>query len=179
MRMRRLQIGPGIALGLATAALLAGRPALAEQEEVMAQPVVNFSAAYTRLLGAAPIKPPVLFAADTDAVAAKMEADSWYKNGAAGSPYGNSGAYPFYRGFGGYYGPWAGYGGYGYFGAPFAGFWQGSYRPYGYLNFSPFASGFQPVGAAPYFANRPPFLGTTVYAYPPYGMGNFGSQFYW
>jgi hypothetical protein len=194
MKKRHWQIILAAGMGAAAISILADRPAAAAERTTLAQPVVNFSAPYTRLLGAAPIKPPVLFADDTDAVAAKIEAVSWYNSGGAAAT-----AFPFYRGYGGWYGPWAGYGGYGYggfggygyFGAPFAGYWSGAYRPYGYYNFfSPFGwaypyyAGSQPFGAYPMVGTGSPFppnvsMGTV--AYPPYGMGmaGLGGGVYW
>jgi hypothetical protein len=178
MGLSRSQSGLLVIAGSMSLVLLPIRPAPAAERASLNQPIVNFSAPYTRLLGAAPVKPPVLFADDTDGIAAKMEAVA-YRYGYGGYP-----SFAMYPGYGGWYGPGYGYGAYGYYGAPYAGYWSSFYRPYGYLNFSPYGyaspyyAGYQPFGAYPFGGYYPPAVSMGVVAYPPYGLNN-GGCCYW
>jgi hypothetical protein len=198
MKDNRLQIVCQFVLGLVVLAALQGPHLVAEERAMVAQPQVNFSAPYTRVLGAAPIKPPILFAQDSDAVAAQMETVGWYQQGAP--------TFALYRGFGGWNGPWFGSGGYGgfYGGAPFVGAWSSLYRPYGYAPFgfggyapygnfgyAPFGSytgfgypaafGFQPWTNPYYSAMFYPAYGTGLAGFAPFGPGNwsYGGCCYW
>ena len=150
-----------------------------------ARPVMKPGAPFTQLIPAAPIKPPVQFADDTDTTAATVKPVSWYRYGYP--------SYAYYRGYGGWYGPWYGRGPYAYYNSPYYGYWGSMYRPYGYYNFSPYyTSYFAPYGYAyPYYAGYQPWgpyyttgypLNAAVVSYPPYAMGmppGYGGCCYW
>jgi hypothetical protein len=177
--------------------------ACADRSANAAQPALTPGGRYTRLLGAAPLKPPVLFADDDDAVAAKMETVNWYRYGAP--------TYAYYRSYNALYSPWFGYGPFGgfrgYYGSPFgpwggyygAGFYGGSFGPglygggyygapfgYGYSPVGyayPYGVGYRPWGAYPYYYSSgfyPAYMGGGAAAfYPPFGVANYGGCCYW
>ncbi|HTU27387.1 MAG TPA: hypothetical protein VMF30_18400 [Pirellulales bacterium] len=181
MRQNRKQVGHIVACGTILLALFFVAPALAAERTATNQPVLTPGGPYTRLLGAAPLKPPVLFADDDDAVAAKMEIVGWYHQGMP--------SYAYYRGYGGWYGPWYGYrsypywGGYhgGYYGylggAPFG--YYGAFAPFGYPYYGwgyrawgPYYTSYAPAFAAPYFTGAAGYV-------PPYAPCGFGGCSYW
>jgi hypothetical protein len=178
MRGNCARIGGSFALAVAVLTAFATWPATAA--EAVMQPALTPGGHYTRLLGAAPLKPPVLFADDDDAVAAKMETVGWYRHGAP--------TYAYYRGFGGWYGPWYGYRSYPYWGGyygPFygaGGFYGSPYGYYGYspIGFSNYGVGYRPWGAYPVGTFYPPYYGGgALYPYPPFGLANYGGCCYW
>jgi hypothetical protein len=183
MRGNRSRIERTFAFGAAALAVFAGWPAMAAERAAAMQPVLTPGGHYTRLLGAAPLKPPVLFADDDEAVAAKMETVGWYRYGAP--------TYAYYRGYGGWYGPWYGYRSYPYWGGYYGGFYGagGFYgSPYGYYGYSPFGFatpygvGYRPWGAYPSAMFYPPYFGggAGYYPYAVYGgLANYGGCCYW
>ena len=134
-------------MAFAMVAFFGARPVSAAERATAAQPTLTPAGHYTRLLGAAPLKPPVLFADDDEAVAAKMETVGWYRYGAP--------TYAYYRGFGGWYGPWYGYRSYPYWG----GYYGGNYgylwwpvwllRSFSPIGYSYYGVGYRPWGAYP------------------------------
>jgi hypothetical protein len=166
------------ALVVLTVAICPGTQASAAERVTSVQPVLIPGGHYTRLLGAAPLKPPVLFADDDEAVAAHMETVGWYRHGAP--------TFAYYRGFGGWYGPWYGYRSYPYWGGYYGGYYGylGG-NPFGYYGSSPvgfsypYGVGYQPWGAYPSYSPvfYPPAMMGVAGIYP--GSGMYGGCCYW
>ncbi len=182
MRNSRSGICVTFALCIAALAFSADRPSMAAERAAALQPVLTPGGHYTRLLGAAPLKPPVLFADDDEAVAAKMETVGWYRYGAP--------TYAYYRGYGGWYGPWYGYRSYPYWGGYYGGLYGYYGTPFGFYGYNPigfsypYGVGYRPWGAYPYYsaAFYPPYMGGGAGFYPPYGVmgyGGYGGCCYW
>ncbi|HEX4144366.1 MAG TPA: hypothetical protein VHY91_12730 [Pirellulales bacterium] len=174
MKSDRSRIGCAFALGVAVLVASEGRPAVAGERVTAMQPFSASAAPPTRLLGAAPLKPPILFADDDEAVAAKMETVGWYRYGAP--------TYAYYRGYGGWYGPWYGYRSYPYWGGYYGGYYGFYGSPFGYygaynpIGFSYSGVGYRPWAAYPTVGFYPPYYGggAGYYPYPNYGFANYG-----